>query len=422
MSLQTLSAIHPAAASASSTMGERKDRAEAQIKADSPEFKAATRAMAWGGFSAFSVMYGLQPLMPMLSEDFHISATVASGVISAAAAGLAIFLIPASIVARRYGLKRVMCVALGASALLTLLAAFATGFTQLLLFRGLLGIALAGFPAVGMAYLSEEIEPQALGRAMGLYIAGNALGGLLGRLIMAFLAEWVSWRMALGSLGTVGLLVTFGFWRNLPDSRHSESYQFDVKAWWGDVRMHWSDAGLPWLFLQGFLLMGCYVSFYNYLGYRLVAPPFEFRHSWLGLISLMNIVGMFASAWAGRLADCYGRRKVMWWMVTVMLAGLVSTVTNILSILALGTAIFTFGFFGAHAIASSWVGRRANKAKALAASFYLCAYYMGSSWLGSLSGVMWGRNGWMGVVLFLSSLLLVCVAGAVRLRSLAPKE
>ena len=41
---------------------------------------------------------------------------------------------------------------------------------------------LAGLPAVAMAYLVDELDLQAIGFGMGLYIAGTTLGGMSGRL------------------------------------------------------------------------------------------------------------------------------------------------------------------------------------------------------------------------------------------------
>lgn len=390
---------------------------EHQIRANSPEFNAATRAMACGGFSAFSVMYGLQPLMPMLSNDFHVSASVASGVISSVTAGLALCLIPAGSVARRFGLKKVMTIALASTAMFSLLAISSSNFTQLLLWRGLLGVALAGFPAVGMAYLSEEIESKSLGRAIGIYIAGNALGGLLGRLIAAIVADYTSsWRVSLACLGLLSLGVAIIFWRLLPNAKSIEVKPLNAKALVCDIKLLWQDEALPWLFLQSFLLMGCYVSFYSYLNYRLVSPPFSLSHSSLGFIALMNGVGMLASTCAGRWADQCGRPKVMVWMVAMMMLSLVVTLSSNLIILVVAVAVFTFGFFGAHAVGSGWVGQRPLKAKALAASFYLSAYYMGASWMAPLVGIVWGYGGWGGVitVLVLVQSIMACVIAKLR--------
>ena len=48
-----------------------------------------------------------------------------------------------------------------------------------LVMRALIGLCLSGLVAVAMTYISEEIHPQVLGFTMGLYIAGNAIGGNL---------------------------------------------------------------------------------------------------------------------------------------------------------------------------------------------------------------------------------------------------
>jgi YNFM family putative membrane transporter len=83
-----------------------------------------------------------------------------------------------------------------------------------------------------------------------------------------------------------------------------------------------------------------------------------------------------------------------------------------------GMAIFTFGFFGAHSVASSWIGRRAQRAKGQASSLYLFSYYVGSSLAGTLGGLFWHLYGWEGVGLFIGSLLVVAVLVSLHLARL----
>jgi YNFM family putative membrane transporter len=104
----------------------------------------------------------------------------------------------------------------------------------------------------------------------------------------------------------------------------------------------------------------------------------------------------------------------------LMLAGLVLTLSNRLPLVVAGLALFTFAFFAAHSMTSSWVGRRARAPQALASALYLFFYYLGSSVIGWAAGVLWGRAGWSGVVLLLGSCLLGAVAIALRLRRLTP--
>jgi YNFM family putative membrane transporter len=90
-----------------------------------------------------------------------------------------------------------------------------------------------------------------------------------------------------------------------------------------------------------------------------------------------------------------------------MTTGLLLTLSSLLGAVIAGIIIFTIGFFGAHAIASAWVGALAGQARAQASSLYLFAYYMGSSISGTGGGFFYASWGWPGVVALIF-LLLVC--------------
>lgn len=82
--------------------------------------------------------------------------------------------------------------------------------------------------------------------------------------------------------------------------------------------------------------------------------------------------------------------------------------------------IFTFGFFGAHSVASSWIGRRAVKAKGQASSLYLFCYYVGSSIAGTAGGFFWHFAGWNGIGAFIVALLIGALLVALKLAKLPP--
>jgi len=388
--------------------------------AGTPEFWRTARGMFVGGFGTFSMLYCLQPLMPQFSEAFGVTPAHASGVVSAATGTLALGLIPASLLADRYGRKPIMLAAMVLSAILMVACSFASSFNQLLWLRGLMGLILAGLPATGMAYLSEEMDASTLGRVMGMYIAGNALGGMSGRFVAALIVERYSWRVACIVLGAIAVTAAVEFWRSLPPSRHFHPSRVSIQSIWADTALHFRDAGLPWLFVTPFLLMGCFVSVYNYLGYRLAAAPYSLSPGQLGLVFSLYIVGMWSSAAAGKLADKIGRRNVLWMTVCTMTFGLLLTLAQALPLIILGVGLCTLGFFGGHSVASSWVGRRALKARALASAIYLCAYYLGSSVLGSVAGFAWAAGHWSGVVALLFVTQLACMAIAFKLRRLEP--
>lgn len=391
-----------------------------RIAAASADFKRTNRALFFGGFSCFALLYSVQPLLPVLSHQFALTAAQSSVTLSISTAALAASMLASSALSDRIGRKPLMVAALVLAAVFTLLCAGAQSYAQLLLLRAALGLALGGMPAIAMAYLGEEIEPASLGLSMGLYISGSAFGGMLGRVLTSVLSDVFSWRVALAAMGVAGLLSAWEFWRSLPPSRHFHASADGWRALPAGLRQHFSDAGLPWLFALSFLLMGCFVSMYNYIGYRLLGAPYGLRQSTVGAISFMYLLGIYSSVWAGRLADRLGRRGVLWLLTTIMPAGLLLTWSNALPLIVVGIAVFTFGFFAAHSVASSWVGRRALAPKALASALYLFFYYLGSSVLGSATGVLWGRWGWPGVVAALGAALTLALLIGLRLRKLAP--
>ncbi|WP_271408523.1 MFS transporter [Pseudomonas sp. Q1-7] len=388
------------------------------ISKGTPQFRRTSLALFSGGFATFALLYCIQPMMPVLSGAFSISAAQSSLALSVSTAMLALGLLVTGPLSDAIGRKPVMVVSLLAAALFTLASAAMPTWEGVLLMRALVGLSLSGLAAVAMTYLSEEIHPHHLGLSMGLYIGGNAIGGMSGRLISGVLVDFVSWHAALAVLGGLALLAGLVFWRVLPESRHFRPTPLRPATLLEGYRLHLRDAGMPWLFLTGFLLMGAFVTLFNYIGYRLLAAPYQMSQALVGVLSVVYLSGIYSSAWVGSLADRLGRRKVLWASILLMLGGMVLTLFSPLGVILAGLAVFTFGFFGAHSVASSWIGRRAQHAKGQASSLYLFSYYLGSSLAGTLGGLFWHHFGWHGVGLFTGALLLAAVAVALHLARL----
>ena len=395
------------------------------IAAGSPAHRAARWALFVGGFATFAMFYGPQPLLPLFAGAFALDAAQASGVMSATAGAMALGLIPAGFLAQRYGPKPVMLAAIVLGALFSLLCAVAPSYGALIALRALLGLSLAGLPAVSSAWLAEEVDPRALGQSVGLIIAGNAAGGMSSRLVCGLLADAVGWRGAFAGLGALGVLAAFEFWRSLPASRRHRPRPLHPRHALSDLRAVASERGAKPLFALALLLMGSFVSFYNYLGFRLVQAPFALSHATIGAVFLLYVVGMFSSPWAGKQADRHGSPRVLAAMLALCAAGLALTLSNALPLIILGVALFTFGFFAAHSVGSSWASRVARHSKALTSAVYLTTYYLGASSMGWLGGHAWQAGAWPGVLGFLGVLWLGCVAIAWRLSRLpapAPKR
>jgi YNFM family putative membrane transporter len=169
---------------------------------------------------------------------------------------------------------------------------------------------------------------------------------------------------------------------------------------------HLKNRKLDLLFLIGFLMMGTFVTIYNYLGFRLTAAPYHLSATQISFIFLTYIFGATSSPFAGSLADRIGRFPVILLGIGLTLGGVLLTLAQPLWLIVVGVILVTIGFFMTHSIASSWVGKLAKESKGHASSLYLLAYYLGSSILGSLGGWYWDRGQWLSVIDYTSVLLI----------------
>ena len=388
-----------------------------------PAYRRVSIGLFLAGFSTFSLLYCVQPLLPAFAADFGVSPAESSLALSLSTGALSVAILCAAAVSEGVGRRGLMFASLALAGLLNLLAAAAPGWEVLLLVRAAEGFVLGGVPAVAMAYLSEEVDPKGLGLAMGLYVGGNAFGGMSGRVITGVVAEAAGWRMALALIGVLGLLAATGFVLLLPPSRNfvrrrGFDARFHAAAW----LRHGRDPGMQMLFAIGFLVMGGFVTVYNYAGFRLTAPPYDLDQEQLGLIFTAYLFGIAASSMAGWLADRVGRRAVLPAGVVAAGVGAALTMAAGLPAIVAGIAVLTIGFFTAHSVASSWVGRRAMTAKGHASSLYLLAYYLGSSVAGSAGGVFWAWDGWDAVIAYTLGLFLLALLAAHRLRGIPPNR
>ena len=206
------------------------------LTSGSRELRRLNVAMLFAALAAFGLLYSTQALLPAIGADFGVGPTAASLTVSAATGALALAILPLSSVAESVGRVPVMRAGLLVGCLFTFAAAAAPVFWVLVLARGLVGVSLAAVVAVAVAHLGDEVHPAELGTAIGVYVAGNTLGGISGRLIPGLVEESSSWRAAVALLGVVALVAALTFTRLLPAARRTSSRAAGAREHVGAVR------------------------------------------------------------------------------------------------------------------------------------------------------------------------------------------
>ena len=162
--------------------------------------------------------------------------------------------------------------------------------------------------------------------------------------------------------------------------------------------------------------MGSFLGIYNYLGFRLSAAPYFLGPTAIGAFFLLYAVGSVSSTWAGQRINRLGRQRLILYMSLTMSVGVLITLFSSIVLIIAGLGVFTFGYFGLHAVASGWVGQRGGTRKSLVSSLYLSSYYLGGSVIGSATGWPWLHGGWTAVVASLLVYTSALSAIALRLR------
>ncbi|NWO54887.1 MFS transporter [Chromohalobacter israelensis] len=358
----------------------------------------ATLALCLGSFTVFINLYVAQPLLPAIRESFEVSTLAAGSAMSVSMLTLALSLLFYGPLSDAIGRAAIMRVTLVLASVCTLVMAFAPNFASLIALRALQGFLLGGLPAVAIAWMGDEFDKPALLLAVGLYISGNTLGGIGGRVIGGAVAEHWNWHASFMAIACLSLVCTSIFWRALPPARQFRPSPLRVGRAVRDMGGHLRDPRLIAAYLIGGFNFFIFINQYSYVTFRLSEAPFSLTSQWLGLIFLTYLGGTLGSALSGRVAQRLSQPVcMMLGITTLMLGSLVTLIQSLIAIIA-GLTVNAVGFFLAHSMASSWVGRHAQRARGSASSLYLVFYYLGASLGGLYLEPFWARWQWGGVV------------------------
>ncbi|MGM7702607.1 MFS transporter [Pseudalkalibacillus sp. Hm43] len=355
----------------------------------------------------FSTLYVFQPLLPVFVDEFNLTATASSFLMSASVVTMMIGLFILGFLSDRYGSKVIMIVSLMVTIVTLATMAFSTNFTLIVILRLVQGFFLAGVPASAMGYLGNAIDRRHIGVAMTFYIASNALGGMAGRVWGGYSTDQWGWESAVMSLAGVGVVALVSFIVLLPTERYATDetayLQDDLKG----MLVHLTDRRLIPLFAMGLLLQIMFTAVWTYLPFYLKGDPFNWSLKWISLTYFAYVLGVLAPPLASRFSNRLGLSRVM--MGGLLLLGIGTWMTAIPSgtFIVLGLTLICTGFFVSHSMAAALVNKTASHHKSGASSFYLINYYLGVAIGSTAVGTLWDQFEWIGILS--TSLLLVLI-------------
>ncbi len=360
------------------------------------------------GFLTFVNMWCTQAILPVLAQAFHISQAQTGWSVTAPLIATACMAPVIGAISDRFGRKTLI---VGAASLLiipTLLAALAGRFDLFVLCRFAQGLLLPFIFTVTIAYIGDEATGLAGARLAGIYTSGAIFGGFSGRLMTGVMTAGFGWRSAFLLIAAVTLVMTAVIATTLPRERKFRPV-YGVGRALRSFPMHLSNPRLLATFAVGFGVLFSLVAVFTFINFRLAAPPYLLGPAALGFIFVVYLGGVVMSPLAARLANRFGRRRVMAAAAPVILAGLAATLASPLWSISLGLLLVCSAIFVQQTLATGFIGLAAREAKSTAVGLYVTCYYIGGSAGGLVPAGLWHAFGWPGCV------AIVCVVQAAML-------
>ncbi|EPO5779727.1 MFS transporter [Vibrio harveyi] len=386
-----------------------------------PEYKRITLSLALGSFLVFSNLYLLQPMLPSFAAHFQISETQVNWLFAATTLALSFSLVPMAVLSESVGRKPVMMFGLFSIPAISALMLLGDSFLFLVVCRALIGVALAAFAAVAVAYMAEELDKHAFSMAIGTYIAANSLGGIAGRISGGLLADNFSIDVAIEVMMLVTLIGVASVHYLLPKQKNftpsSSSLRHHNKAIVG----HFKNQRVWFAMLIGGLNFALFVNLYSVMGFRLVSAPHNVPVGLASLIFVCYLGGTFSSRCAGHWSKRFSPILGMFLGSIVSMAGMWIAIIESIPAMLTGLLLISFGAFFTHTLAYGWVGQNATQAKATATALYLVHYYIGGSLGGFLLLYCWQNGGWSSVLIGGSALYIAMFAAIAFLKNITER-
>ena len=369
-------------------------------------------AVALVGLCAFLQLYTPQALLPLFATEFGAGPAAVSLTVSVTTLAVALVAPFAGVLADRIGRRKVIVAAIFTLVLPTALIATAGSLNEMLVWRFLQGLLLPPIFAVAVAYIGEEWPTDEVASVLGVYTAGSALGGFLGRLVTGIAAEHIGWRgafLVLAGAELVGALVAA---RYLPPERHFAATAGLASALRTMLR-HFRNPRIVVTFGIGFTILFTFVALFTYVSFHLAAPPYSLSPAALGSIFVVYLFGVIVTPWSSRFVLRLGRRKLAVLAIALWCASVALTLAPSLPLILAGLALAAACGFVCQTLSQGFLTTVASAGRSSAIGLYVTIYYIGGSAGALLPAPAYAAWGWPGVVALVIAVLAAMAAAVL---------
>jgi len=349
------------------------------VSTAAPQVSIALIAMA--GFASGAGMRIMDPLLPLIGQDFGVPTASVSILIAAFMITYGGGQIGTGPAGDRFGKLRVAAIALVLFGIFTIGAEFSGSLTQLALLRAAGGLVSGAVIPLLMAHIGDSVPYHERQAVLGQFLIGNVMSQMLASPISGVLGEYFGWRASFLVFGcftaAIGLLLAAklgsAMWRTAPQGARGSGFRLYAKMFrQPSVRLLMVAA-----FLDGALLFGGAFPFIA----AFLIEDFHLSPGLAGLIVASFGLGAFLyTRIARRLGGRLGEKGLLLWGGMGLGAGLllVAWAPN-WQIIAASQIISGFLFYSFHGVLQARATEALPEARATAVSAFAMCLFAGQT-------------------------------------------
>ena len=199
-------------------------------------------------WSVFALTFGLMlsdyltrnvmsAVFPFLKAEWTLSDRELGTLVSVVALVVGLGSFPIALLADRWGRVKSITAMAAIWCLATIGCGLASGYAQMIVARGFVGLGEAGYGSAGGAILSHVFPPQQRAVVIGAFLAAALFGSVLGVALGGVVAVHFGWRTAFVALGAASLLLVIVYPIVVRDYKTVSLVQRDSRSGAGERRM-----------------------------------------------------------------------------------------------------------------------------------------------------------------------------------------
>lgn len=176
-------------------------------------------ALAMGSFGIGTGEFAIMGLLPNVSEGLGVTTPEAGHAISAYALGVVVGAPVIAVLAAKLSRRTLLLALMVIFALGNIVSAFAPGYASFVFLRFLTGLPHGAYFGVAALVAASMVAPDKRAQAVARVMTGLTIATLIGTPLATWFGQELSWRVAFGIVGGIGILTVALIWLFLPQDK-----------------------------------------------------------------------------------------------------------------------------------------------------------------------------------------------------------